>query len=354
VGEEIMDISQLETPVAIVDLDKLEANIVGLQRYLDEHGIANRPHIKTHKIPEIAHMQIDAGAVGITCQKIGEAEVMAQAGIRDIFLPYNIIGEAKLERLMRLARRTNLSVTADSEFTVRGLSAAAKKAGLELPVLVEFDTGLHRCGVQSPREAADLAQLIAGSPGLHLGGLMTYPSNDKTDPFVRETKALLEPAGLAVEWVSGGSTPSMWQAHTHPEVTEHRAGMYIYGDRYTLRSGAMRLDDCALKIITTVVSRPTADRGVLDGGSKTFSSDLLGLDGHGLIVEYPEVRIKKLDEEHGYVDFSEGQDRPEIGERVTVIPNHCCVVSNLFNQIVGVRQDQIEVIWPVAARGALQ
>ena len=349
-----MDISQLETPVAVVDLDKLEANIAGLQRYLDEHGIANRPHIKTHKIPEIAHMQIDAGAVGITCQKIGEAEVMARAGIRDIFLPYNIIGEAKLERLMRLTRRTNLSVTADSAFTVRGLSAAAREAGLELPVLVEFDTGLHRCGVQSPREAADLARLIAGSPGLRFEGLMTYPSNDNTDPFVRETKALLEPDGLAVKRVSGGSTPSMWQAHTHPEVTEHRAGMYIYGDRYTLRSGAMQLDDCALTIITTVVSRPTADRGVLDGGSKTFSSDLLGLDGHGLIVEYPEVRIKKLDEEHGYVDFTEGQDRPEIGDRVTVIPNHCCVVSNLFNQIVGVRQGRVEVIWPVAARGALQ
>jgi D-serine deaminase-like pyridoxal phosphate-dependent protein len=349
-----MDISQLETPVAVVDLDKLEANIAGLQRYLDEHGIVNRPHIKTHKIPEIAHMQLEAGAVGITCQKIGEAEVMSRAGIRDIFLPYNIIGEAKLERLLRLARRTNLSVTADSAFTVRGLSLAAQEVGLELPVLVEFDTGLHRCGVQSPREAADLARLIAGSAGLHFGGLMTYPSNENTDPFVRETKALLKPDGLAVERVSGGGTPSMWHAHTHPEVTEHRAGMYIYGDRTTLRSGAMQLDDCALKVLTTVVSRPTADRGILDGGSKTFSSDLLGLEGHGLILEYPEAVIYDQSEEHGHTDFSRCDRKPEIGERVTVIPNHCCVVSNLFNQIVGVRQGQVEVIWPVAARGALQ
>lgn len=344
----------LDTPVAIVELDKLEANIAGFQRYLDEHGIANRPHIKTHKIPEIAHMQLKAGAVGITCQKIGEAEVMAQAGIPDIFLPYNIIGESKLERLMRLARRVKLSVTADSEFTLRGLSGAAQREGLELETLVEFDSGLGRCGVQSPQEAADLARIIARSPGLRFGGLMTYPSNEKTDPFVVETKALLQKDGLEVARVSGGSTPGMWQAHTHPEVTEHRAGMYIYGDRYTLKNGAMSQDDCSLKVICTVVSRPTAERGILDGGSKTFSSDLLGLEGYGLILEYPDAVYYGQSEEHGHVDFSRCARKPEIGERVTLIPNHCCVVSNLFNQVVGVRGDKVEVIWPVAARGALQ
>ena len=212
-----MQINKLDTPVAIVDLDKLAANIARFQHYLDEHGIANRPHIKTHKIPEIAHMQLKAGAVGITCQKIGEAEVMAQAGIGDIFLPYNIIGESKLERLMRLARRVKLSVTADSAFTLRGLSEAAQREGLELETLVEFDSGGGRCGVQSPQEAADLARTIARSPGLRFGGLMTYPSNQNTDGFARETKALL--AGeLEVLRVSGGSTPGMWQAHTHPEV----------------------------------------------------------------------------------------------------------------------------------------
>jgi D-serine deaminase-like pyridoxal phosphate-dependent protein len=349
-----MHIKQLETPAAVVDLDKLEANITRFQRYLDEHGIANRPHIKTHKIPEIAHMQLKAGAVGITCQKIGEAEVMAQAGIPDIFLPYNIIGESKLERLMRLARRVKLSITADSEFTLRGLSGAAQREGLELETLVEFDSGLGRCGVQSPQEAADLARIIARSPGLRFGGLMTYPSNEKTDPFVVETKALLQKDGLEVARVSGGSTPGMWQAHTHPEVTEHRAGMYIYGDRYTLKSGAMSQDDCSLKVICTVVSRPTADRGILDGGSKTFSSDLLGLEGYGLILEYPDAIYYGQSEEHGHVDFSRCARKPEIGERVTLIPNHCCVVSNLFNQMVGVRGDKVEVIWPVAARGALQ
>jgi D-serine deaminase-like pyridoxal phosphate-dependent protein len=349
-----MHVEALDTPVAIVELDKLEANIGRFQRYLDEHGIANRPHIKTHKIPEIAHVQMRAGAIGITCQKIGEAEVMAQAGIRDIFLPYNIMGEAKLERLMRLARRVKLSVTADSEYTVRGLSAAAQDAGLELPVLVEFDGGMGRCGVQSPQAAAELARVIARSPGLHFSGLMTYPSNQNTDSFVRETKALLQTDGLTVERVSGGGTPGMWEAHTHSEVTEHRAGMYIYGDRYTIKRGAIALEECSLKIICTVVSRPTTERGILDGGSKTFSSDLLGLEGHGLILEYPEAVYYSQSEEHGHVDFSPCSRKPEIGERVTVIPNHCCVISNLFNHIVGVRAGKVEVIWPVAARGALQ
>ncbi len=349
-----MDITDLETPVALVDLDRLVANIHRLQVYLDEHGVANRPHIKTHKIPEIAWMQLRAGAVGITCQKIGEAEAMAAAGIQDIFLPYNIIGPSKLERLVRLARRVTLSLTTDSAYTVRGLSAAAQEGGVVLPVLVEFDGGLQRCGVQSPVEAAELALIIARSPGLRFGGLMTYPSNARTDPFVRETKALLQAEGVTVDCVSGGGSPGMWQAHTHAEVTEHRAGTYVYGDRSMLKSGAMGMEDIAFSVITTVVSRPTAGRGILDGGSKTFSSDLSGLEGHGLILEYPEARFYGMSEEHGHVDFSQCPRKPEIGERVTVIPNHCCVVSNLFNQIVGARNGKVEVVWPVAARGALQ
>ncbi len=171
---------------------------------------------------------------------------------------------------------------------------------------------------------------------------------------MRITRELLATDGLAVERVSGGGTQCMWQAHEHPEVSEHRAGMYIFGDRYTLKHGAIALEDCAFKVLTTVVSRPTADRGILDGGSKTFSSDLLGLEGHGLILEYPEARFYSMSEEHGHVDFSACTQKPVIGERVTVIVNHCCPVANLFNQLIGVRGDQVEVVWPVAARGTIQ
>ena len=348
-----MHINELETPVPVVELDRIEANIMRLQSYLDEHQIANRPHIKTHKIPEIARLQMDAGAVGITCQKISEAEVMAEAGFDDIFIPYNIVGESKLKRLMALAGRTQVSVTTDSAFTARGLSKAAEAADLVLSVLIECDTGAQRCGVQSPGEAAELARLIGSLPNLHFGGLMTFPTNEHLDDFVRETRSLLKDEGLLIERVSGGGTPGMWQAHTHPELTEYRAGIYVYGDRLSLRSGAVTLDICALKIYTTVVSRPTAARGILDAGSKTLSSDLHGLDGYGYICEYPEAKIYALSEEHGHVDFSACARKPEIGERLSVIPNHCCMVTSLFDQMIGARGQEVETTWQIAARSTV-
>ncbi len=349
-----MHITELETPVPVVDIDCLEANIARLQDYLDEHKIDNRPHIKTHKIPAIAKMQMEAGAVGITCQKVSEAEVMADAGFDRIFLPYNIIGESKLKRLMALASRLDISVTADSAYTARGLSNAAQQAGLSLTVLVECDMGMHRCGVQSPQEAAELARLVSRLPNLHFGGLMTFPTSDVLDDFVHETRSLLKDDHLSIERVSGGGTPNVWQAHTHTQLTEHRAGVYVYGDRLSMRSGAVTLDTCALKIITTVVSRPTPERGILDAGSKTFSSDLHGLDGYGYICEYPEAKIYALSEEHGLVDFSACARKPEIGERVSVIPNHCCTVTSLFDEVVGARGNQVEVTWQVAARGTVR
>ena len=345
-----MRLDELETPFPVVDMDRMEANIFRLQAYLDEHKIANRPHTKTHKIPEIAQLQVDAGAVGITCQKVSEAEVMVEAGLTDIFIPYNILGENKLKRLMPLASRATISVTADSAVVVRGLSKAAQEANLTMTVLVECDTGLQRCGVQSPGEAAELARLIAGLPNLHFGGLMTFPTNEHLDGFVCQTRALLKDEGIPIERVSGGGTPCMWEAHTHPELTEHRAGIYVYGDRLTLRSGAVKLEDCAIKVHATVVSRPTSGRGILDAGSKSLSSDLHGLDGYGYICEYSDAKIYDLSEEHGHVDFSACPKKPEIGERVTIIPNHCCMVTSLFDEVVGARDNQVEVHWRVAAR----
>lgn len=350
----MMGVDELDTPVPVVDMDIMEANISRLQTYLDQHQIANRPHIKTHKIPAIAQLQMDAGAAGITCQKVSEAEVMADAGFNDIFIPYNIVGDFKLRRLMALAKHITVSVTADSAFVVRGLSRAGQQAGLTISVLVECDTGGGRCGAQSPQEAAELARLIASLPNLHFGGLMTYPSNEHLDTFVRTTRSLLQDDHLQVERVSGGGTPTMWQVHMHPDVTEHRAGIYVYGDRLTMRSGAVLLENCAIKVHTTVVSRPTAHRGILDAGSKSLSSDLHGLDGYGYICEYPDAKIYTLSEEHGHVDFSACTRKPEIGERITVIPNHCCTVTSLFDEIIGMRNDQVEVTWQVAARGTVR
>jgi D-serine deaminase-like pyridoxal phosphate-dependent protein len=208
--------------------------------------------------------------------------------------------------------------------------------------------------VQSPAEAAELARLIDKLPNLHFGGLMTYPTNEHLDGFVRETRSLLKSDGVQIERVSGGGTPCMWEAHMHPELTEHRAGIYVYGDRLTLRSGAVTLDTCALRVYATVVSRPTADRGILDAGSKSLSSDLHGLDGYGYICEYPDAKIYALSEEHGHVDFSACARKPEIGERVSIIPNHCCTVTSLFDEVIGVRGNRVDVTWQVAARGTVR
>ncbi len=347
------NIADIETPAIAIDLDRVESNIQRFQSYLEKHGVANRPHIKTHKIPEIGRLQVEAGAIGICCQKLGEAEIMADYGFKNIFLPYNILGPRKLARLSSLMKRVSIRVTADSRVTVAGLAEGAKSANRELTVLVEFDTGAARCGVQTPAEAVELAAAIAQSDGLKFGGLMTYPMNDRTPEFVAATRELLGDSGLDIETVSAGGTHTMWQVHEHPEVTEYRAGMYVYGDRYTVNSGAMRLDQCALRVLATVVSRPTADRGILDAGSKSLSSDLLGLRGHGLILEYPEAEIRNLSEEHGHVDFSRCARRPEIGERVSILPNHCCVVSNLFSLVYGCRNEAVEQIFSVAARGAV-
>ncbi len=347
-----MRIEELETPVAVVDLDRLSVNIDHLQKYLAGHDIDNRPHIKTHRIPAIAHMQLEAGAVGITCQTLSEAEVMCSTGIRDIFLPYNLLSDAKLKRLMLLARRAKMSVTADSARTVSGYAEAAAAEGTVLPVLIEMDGGYERCGVTTPEGVRELARQIDSAPNLHFGGLMVYPSNPESNAFMGEAKMLLAQEGLAVERVSGGSSFVMWQAHEFTEFTEHRAGMYVYGDRNLVDAGAMALDDCSYFVLATVVSRPTEDRVVLDSGSKSLAADSARqTPGHGLIVEYPQAEIFKLSEEHGHVDVSRCDRKPEIGERVSVLVNHCCVSNNLFPRIVGHRSGEVELEWPVLAKG---
>lgn len=347
-----MRIEDLETPIGVVDLDRLSANIERLQSYLASHDIDNRPHIKTHRIPAIAHMQMEAGAVGITCQTLSEAEVMCSSGIRDIFLPYNLLSKTKLRRLMLLSRRAEMSVTADSARTVAGYAEVAAQEGAVLPVLIEMDGGYERCGVTTPEGVRELARQIDGASHLHFGGLMVYPSNPESNAFMGEAKMLLARDGLDVERVSGGSSFVMWQAHEFTEMTEHRAGMYVYGDRNLVDAGAMKLEDCSYIVLATVVSRPTDDRVVLDSGSKSLAADgARQSTGHGLIVEYPQAEIFKLSEEHGHVDVSRCDRKPEIGERVSVLVNHCCVSNNLFPRIVGHRKGEVELEWPVLAKG---
>lgn len=345
------------TPAVVIDLDKVEANIARLQAACDAAGIANRPHIKTHKSPELARLQREAGARGITCQKLGEAEVMADGGLDDILISYNILGEEKLGRLGALQRRVRMIVAADNPVTISGLPKAAEIAGRNLEVVVECDTGRQRAGVETPAEAVELAKMIVGSKGLTFAGFMMYPPEDgweRTQRFLDTANAGLRDAGLeAPGMVSTGGSPNIPNIGKLKGSTEHRAGTSIFNDRMQVAAGVATLEDCALSVYATVVSRAGPERGILDSGSKTLTSDTGGLEGHGYILEYPAAKIAKFAEEHGFLDLSASNDRPKVGEVVRIIPNHVCVVVNMVDRLITVRGDKLIGELPVAARGKL-
>jgi D-serine deaminase-like pyridoxal phosphate-dependent protein len=349
-----MLVEELDTPAAVVDLDRVECNLARMQAYCDHRGLRLRPHIKTHKIPAFAHRQMALGACGITCQKLGEAEVMADAGLDDILISYPLIGPAKALRLAALARRVTMSVAVDSAMAVETAAEAARAAGRPIGVLVEFDSGNRRTGVVSVQQALELARRIVGTEGLRFDGLMTYPSTTATSEFVSEAKPHFAAAGIAIPAVSGGGTPNAWHAHEIAGLTEVRVGTYIYQDRATVAAGAAGLDECALHLHATVVSRPTEDRAVIDAGTKSLSSDLVAASagpGYGLILGYPEAVIERLNEEHGVIDLARCLRKPRLGERVRILPNHVCVVSNLHDEVVTSRAGQVTGSHAVAARG---
>ncbi len=353
-----MKTEDIDTPAVVIDLDKVDANLKRAQDYADANNLPLRPHVKTHKLPEMAQKQMELGAIGITCQKIGEADAMADGGLTDIFLPYNILGASKLDRLADLNARVTLSVTADSAATIEGYAARFDKDA-PLTVLVECDTGADRCGVQTPEEAVALARQIDAAPGLIFGGLMTYPPKggaDRADAWLLRAKAALEDAGLPPRVISSGGTPDLYSAGEGSAATEYRPGTYIYSDRMQVGFGHGTLDDCALTVKATVVSRPTPDRAVLDSGSKALAADLAPAPhkGHGHIVEYPDAVITGLSEEHAVVDLSACADKPEVGDAVRVIPNHACVVTNLFDRVHLVRGDKVDRVADITSRGKLQ
>jgi D-serine deaminase-like pyridoxal phosphate-dependent protein len=346
------------TPAVVIDLDIVERNIFRLQSACDAVGLANRPHIKTHKSPVLAALQRDHGARGITCQKLGEAEVMAAAGHDDIVISYNLLGEEKIARLARLLRDgVTIRPCADNPVAVDGYAEAARAAERTMGVLVECDTGRERAGVTTTGEAIALARRIAAHDHLRFDGLLLYPPEDKmaaTQRFLDEVKAGLAEHGIEASIVSTGGTPNLRHLGAIKGATEHRSGTSIFNDRMMMACGAASFEDCALAVYATVVSRAASDRGILDSGSKTLTSDPGGgLDGYGLIREYPKARIKGFAEEHGMLDLSASMEKPEIGETVSIIPNHVCVVVNMVDQLVTVRGDQIVGTLPVAARGKI-
>jgi D-serine deaminase-like pyridoxal phosphate-dependent protein len=342
----------VETPAPVVDLDRLERNLSAWQERCDELGLANRPHVKTHKCVAIARRQVELGARGLTCQTLGEAEAMADAGLDDILLPGNVVGDRKLSRLAQLLERAAVTVAVDEPRVLAGLvRAAARTEQHGLRVLVECDTGGGRTGVATTAQAVDLAVAVSGTGSLRFAGFLTYPSPPGALEFL--TRAVDEAGrrGLEVETVSAGGTPTMWDAgDLRLTVTEYRAGTYAFHDRSTVAAGAARLQDVALTVCATVISRPSPTRAILDAGSKALSSDRSREEGFGLVLEAPSSRLVRLDEEHGYVELA-GSDDLELGRQVRIVPNHACVVPNLFSELVLVRDGACAGSWPVDARG---
>lgn len=342
-------IHDLETPAVLIDCACMERNITTMHARCEALGMNCRSHVKTHKSPEIARQQIQAGGSGIACQKVSEAEVFADAGFMDIQITNNIVGAQKTARLAALAGRCQVCVSADDAVVIAGLAEAAAAARTQIGVMVDLATDLQRTGA-APAQVVGLAQQIEAAPYLRFAGLMLYPSRPVNRPVLLDALRQLDQAGIAVDVISGGGTSTVPQAHEIPELTELCVGVYIFHDWVFIENGTVTPDDCALHVLATVISHPVAERVILDCGSKTLAfRDLHGR--YGYLPEYPQARIYKLSEEHAYVDVSACGVRPQIGERVHVLPVQTGLVANLTDQMYGMRGDQVEVVWDVAARG---
>jgi D-serine deaminase-like pyridoxal phosphate-dependent protein len=359
-------IAELETPVPIVDLDRLARNLDRAAEYATAHRIALRPHIKTHKSPRIAGEQLKRGAVGVTCATPYEAEVMAGV-CDDILVAYPPVGGKRAARLAALGETVKLTVALDSLHAIEDLAQAAREADRTIHVYIELDLGMRRVGVPGVVDAIELARAVRDRPPLEFEGIAFYPGHVR-EPVGEQGSKLaqlstaigdavnaFDRAGLRPQVVSGGSTPTLWQTHELAGVNEFRPGTYVYNDRTTAAIGACAWDDCALTVLATVVSTAVPDQAVIDAGTKALGREPMrgtdAADGFGCVLEHRDVIVKAMSEEHGMLDLSKSSWHPQVGERVRIIPNHVCIVVHLNDVIAGVRGDVVETSWPVAARG---
>lgn len=358
-----MILDDLETPAALVDVDRMQANLRRAAEYCRAHGLAWRPHAKTHKTPELAAEQARMGAVGVTVATPREAEVMA-AVADDVLLAYPPFGASKLARLMALPGTVRLTVGLDSGEATGELACAARDAGRTVGVLVEVDAGMGRVGVQAPEDAVALAR-AARDAGLEFRGVMFYPGHvrgrvEEQGPALAEASArlttfldALAAAGLPARTVSGGSTPTFRRSHEVAGITEVRPGTSIFNDRTTAEIGACAWDECAYSVLATVVSTAVPGQAVVDAGSKALAKEELraGGGGYGVLLGRPDVIVASVSEEHGILDLSRTDWRPRVGDRVRVVPNHVCVSVNLQERLYGVRGAEVVETWEVEARG---
>ncbi|MEX0671013.1 MAG: alanine racemase [Pirellulales bacterium] len=364
-------VDSVATPALVIDASRVDRSIARVSAYANTHLFAVRPHTKTHKSVEIARLQLAAGACGLTVAKVGEAEALLPAfdgGLADILVAYPTVDPARTQRLAKLGRAATVRVALDTVAAIDAVAAAAQSAGVTIGVLVDLDVGMGRTGVPTAERLTNLAQAVTAARGLRLDGIFCYPGHIWAKPAeqaaplatvaskLQEAIDLFDRHGLCREAVSGGSTPTAFQSHLVPQVTEIRPGTTVFNDMNTVYGGFCSLDDCAATIICTVVSDAVAGQVVLDGGTKTFTSDRCGPapdSGHGHLVEYPDAVITKLTEEHGQVDISRCASRPQVGERVNVIPNHICPCVNLQDSVWWREADGTCRALTVDARGRL-
>lgn len=373
-----MKLQDLRTPCVLIDRTRVERNIDRMQAAVSARGLRLRPHAKTHKIPAMAKRQVDRGAVGICCAKLGEAEVFADAGIDDIRLPYPL-HPSNADRVLALLDRIHLSFIVDHLEVARGWSRAMTAADRSVDVLVKVDVGLHRCGIDPDAGgAADFVAAVASLPGLRFQGLLSHAGHAYAAASDAEIEAIayaearlltglaarVEDLGVAINEISVGSTPTARFSVQQTGLTELRPGNYIYYDRTQVSLGSATYEDCALTVLARVVSRPAADRIILDSGSKTLTNDqgrgTGPTPGYGVVLEScggmspdDSLLIERLSEEHAVVRDRGGNSRLAPGDLVRIVPNHSCVVSNLVDAVWLVDADEVIEPIAVAARGRI-
>lgn len=361
----------LDTPCIVVDRAKMLDNINRYQRFASEAGIALRPHAKTHKTPQIAQLQIDAGAVGVTVAKIGEAEAMADGGIRNIVIAYPVVGGEKLERLIRLAKRVELTVACDSYEVAEGISIAALNAGIVINVWIEVDPGYGRVGVQPGQDLERLAASLASLKGIRVTGVLVFAGysydtesdEERKEVATREATIASHAAdtlrgfGFSIESVSAGSTPVSRFASSMNGVTEIRPGTYVFGDLTQVKTRALGIEQCALTVLATIISRPAPDRAVIDAGTKVFTMDgedsVIGT-GRGYVIGHPNITVAWFNEEHGVLTLPPSEQGLKVGEKLEIVPVHCCAVVNMLEELNIVQDDEVQEVWTIAARGKVQ
>ena len=357
--------SELDTPALLIELDKMEWNIQKMADFFSTVDTDLRPHLKTHKTPIIAHKQIAAGAIGITCAKLGEAEAVVHSGIRDVLIANQIVGTQKIARLINLAKHAEIMVAVDNAENVQEISLAARSKGVVIRILVEVNIGMNRCGVEPGKAALDLAQLVQKSPNLKFEGLMGYEGHTVANPdrIEREnttktsmqrlidTKHLLEKNGLSVSIMSGGGTGTFDITGSIPEMTEVQAGSYVFMDStYRKVEGVGEKFDNALTVLATIVSRPEQNRIIVDTGLKVLTKEF----GVPQPIGYPGLEMVGLSEEHGKIIVSNSDINLKPADKLEILPTHCCTNVNLHNRYFGIRNEIVETVWEITARGRSQ